>query len=57
MSGKVRRNKQLYQRQIEATGRQINALVYELRPKGVPAGKAEAGYGLAEEITIVERGT
>jgi len=27
MSGKVRRNKQLYQRQIEATDRQIDVLV------------------------------
>ncbi len=35
-------DKQLYQRQIEATDRQINALVYEL-------------YGLTEEeIEIVE---
>ncbi len=41
MSGKDRRNKQLYQRQIEATDRQIDALVYEL-------------YGLTEEeIEIV----
>ena len=36
-------DKQLYQRQIEATDRQIDALVYEL-------------YGLAEEeIEIVEK--
>ena len=36
-------DKQLYQRQIEATDRQIDALVYEL-------------YGLTEEeISIVER--
>jgi len=35
-------NKELYQRQIEATDRQIDALVYEL-------------YGLTEEeVTIVE---
>ena len=41
-SGKARRNKQLHQRQIEATDRQIDALVYEL-------------YGLTEaEIKIVE---
>jgi len=38
-------DKQLYQRQIEATDRQINALVYEL-------------YGLAEEeIEVVESTT
>jgi type I restriction-modification system DNA methylase subunit/predicted type IV restriction endonuclease len=48
-------DKQLYQRQIEATDRAIDALVYELRPKGVPEGKAGAGYGLSEEeIAIVE---
>ena len=36
-------DKQLYQRQVEATDRQIDALVYEL-------------YGLAEEeIEIVEK--
>jgi len=29
-------DKKLYQRQIEPTGRQIDALVYELRPTGVP---------------------
>jgi hypothetical protein len=45
MSRKVRRNKQLYQRPIETTDRQINALVYEL-------------YGLTEEeIEIVEGAT
>jgi hypothetical protein len=38
-------DKELYQRQIEATDRQIDALVYEL-------------YGLAEEeIEIVEEAT
>ena len=38
-----------------ATGRQVDAMVYELRPAGVPAGKAEAGYGLMEEeIGVVE---
>ena len=42
MNGKVRRNKQLYQRQIKATDRQVDALVYDL-------------YGLTEEeITVVE---
>lgn len=46
----------LYQRQIEATDRAIDALVAmrELRPTGVLEGKAGAGYGLtAEEIRVV----
>jgi len=50
-------DKQLYQRQIEAADRAIDALVAmrELRPTGVPAGKARAGYGLTEEeIGVVE---
>ena len=29
----------LYQRQIEATDREIDELVYELRPRGVPEAK------------------
>jgi len=42
MSGKVCGSKKLYQRQIAATDRQIDALVYEL-------------YGLTEEeIAVVE---
>lgn len=50
-------DKQLYQRQIEATDRAIDALVAvrELQPTEVPEGKAGVGYGLAaEEIGIVE---
>jgi len=49
-------DKDLYQRQIEAADRQIDALVYELRPKGVPEGKAGAGYGLTEEEIAVVAG-
>ena len=30
----------------EATDKDIDALVYKLRPKGVPAGEAGVGYGL-----------
>jgi hypothetical protein len=53
-------DRELYQRQIEATDRQIDRLVAmrELRPTGVPEGKAGAGYGLTEEeIEIVESAT
>lgn len=28
------------------TDKEIDALVYELQPKGVPAGEAGVGYGL-----------
>ena len=42
-------------RQIECLDAEIDALVYELRPKGVPAGRAGAGYELTEEnIAVVE---
>lgn len=48
-------DRELYARQIEATDKEIGALVYELRPKGVPAGEAGVGYGLTEdEIAVVE---
>jgi type I restriction-modification system DNA methylase subunit len=42
-------------RRIAQLDAEIDALVYELRPKGVPEGKAGAGYGLTEEeIAVVE---
>ena len=45
-------------RQIERLDAQIDKLMFELRPKGVPAGRAGAGYGLTEEeIAIVEGST
>ena len=34
-----------YAAQIAATDKEIDALVYELRPKGVPAGEAGGGMG------------
>ncbi len=42
-------DRELYARQIEATDKEIDALVYVLRPKGVPAGEAGVGDGLTEE--------
>jgi hypothetical protein len=38
-------DKELYQRQITATDRRVDALVYELRPKGVPEANAERDMG------------
>ncbi len=43
---RTRADREMYARQIEATDKEIDALVYELRPKGVPGGEAGVGHGL-----------
>jgi len=49
-------DKELCERQIQVIVRQIDALVYELRPTGVPEGKVGVGYGLTEEeIAVLQR--
>jgi hypothetical protein len=48
-------DRELYARQIAATDGEIDALAYELRPRGAPGGEAGVGYGLTEEeIAVVE---